>query len=104
MHKELCSIRLIRNYMEEKGLIKKNISNIDEIFDFFKYLTLPESSVKFNSLYILNYINQYIADDEVAKRKTSARVFEDLLAIILIIFNLSSKGVLIPNISPFKCL
>ena len=82
MHKELYSIKLIRDYMESQNIIKNTISNIDEIYEFFKYLSLPESCNKFNSLYILNYINQYIADDEVAKRKTSARVFEDLLAII----------------------
>lgn len=82
MHKELYSIKLIRDYLENKEILKNTTSNIDEIYEFFKYLSLPESCNKFNSLYILNYINQYIADDEVAKRKTSARVFEDLLAIL----------------------
>jgi len=82
MHKELYSIKLIRDYLENKGIVKNTISNIDEVYEFFKYLSLPESCNKFNSLYILNYINQYIADDEVAKRKTSSRVFEDLIAIL----------------------
>lgn len=82
MHKELHSIKLIRNYMEDKKLIKNTTSNINEVYHFFKYLSIKESRNKFNSLYILNYIRQYIADDEVAKRKTSARVFEDLLAIL----------------------
>ncbi len=82
MHKELYAIKLIRDYMESKGIVKSTISNIDEVYEFFKYLSLPESCDKFNSLYILNYINQYITDDEVAKRKTSARVFEDLMAIL----------------------
>jgi len=82
MHKELYSIKLIRDHMETNGIIGNTVSNIDEIYDFFKYLSLPKSCNKFNSLYILNYINQYIADNEVAKRKTSARVFEDLIAII----------------------
>lgn len=82
MHKELYSIKLIRDYLEIKGVVKNTISNIDEVYEFFKYLSLPKSCNKFNSLYILNYINQYIVDDEVAKRKTSARVFEDLIAII----------------------
>jgi len=82
MHKELHSIKLIRDYMENKGLIKNTVSNIDEIYNFFKYLSLSKSCNKFNSLYILNYIKQYIVDDEVAKRKTSARVFEDLITII----------------------
>ena len=82
MHKELHSIKLIRDYLETKNIVKNTISNIDEVYEFFKYLSLPESCNKFNSLYILNYINQYIVDDEVAKRKTSARIFEDLLAIL----------------------
>ncbi|WP_180673974.1 hypothetical protein [Helicobacter sp. 13S00482-2] len=82
MHKELYSIKLIRDYLENKGVISSTISNIDELYIFFKYLSSPDSREKFNSLYILNYINQYIVDEDVAKRKTSARIFEDLLAII----------------------
>lgn len=82
MHKELYSIKLIRDYLENKNIISNSISNIDELYIFFQYLSRPDSRERFNSLYILNYINQYIVDDDVAKRKTSARVFEDLLAII----------------------
>ena len=82
MHKELHSIKLIRDYLQTKNIVKNSVSNIDEVYEFFKYLSLPKSCNKFNSLYILNYINQYIVDDEVAKRKTSARVFEDLIAIV----------------------
>lgn len=82
MHKELNSVKLIRDYMEAKGIIKSKLEEIDDVFNFFNYLVSSEGSNKFNSLYILNYINQYIVDQEVAKRKTSARVFEDLIAII----------------------
>lgn len=82
MHKELHSVKLIRDYMEAKGIIKSKLEGIDDVFNFFNYLVSSEGSNKFNSLYILNYINQYIVDQEVAKRKTSARVFEDLIAII----------------------
>ena len=82
MHKELHSVKLIRDYMEVKDIVKSKLEGIDDVFNFFNYLVSSEGSNKFNSLYILNYINQYIVDQEVAKRKTSARVFEDLIAII----------------------
>ena len=82
MHKELLTIELIREYMSGKGVIKENISSIDDVYEIFEYLSSPENGKKFNSLYILNYLSQYIVSDDVAKRKTSARVFEDLLAIL----------------------
>jgi len=82
VHKELHSIKIIRNYMARKNLLPQNVDNIESIYSFFQYLSSDESKTKFNSLYIMNYIYMYIASDEVAKRKTSSRVFEDLLAII----------------------
>ena len=82
MHKELHSIKIIRDYMARKELLPQNIKDIDTIYSFFQYLTSDKSKTKFISLYIMNYIYTYIASDEVAKRKTSSRVFEDLLAII----------------------
>jgi hypothetical protein len=82
MHKELHSIRIIRDYMAKKNLLPQNVNNIESIYSFFQYLSSEDSKKKFNSLYIMNYIYMYIASDEVAKRKTSSRVFEDLLAII----------------------
>ena len=56
MHKTLHSIQLIRDYMEAKNLIKYPISNIDDIYKFFIYITNNENKYKFNSLYIFNYI------------------------------------------------
>ncbi len=82
MHKELISISLIKKYLVSKKVLPNSVTNIVDIYIFFKYLTSIENRNKFNSLYITNYINQYIVSDEVAKRKTSARVFEDLLAIL----------------------
>lgn len=79
MHKELHTIKVIRDYMATKGSLPRRTENIDSIYKFFKEI---EKSKKFNSLYILNYIYNYISCDEVSKRKTSSRVFEDLLAII----------------------
>ena len=80
MHKELHSIKLIRDYLVDKRIVKAETTCIDDIFNFFSYLEKNQN--KFNSLYILNYLRLYIVSDDVAKRKTSARVFEDLLAIL----------------------
>jgi len=64
----------------DKRIVKAETTCIDDIFNFFSYLEKNQN--KFNSLYILNYLRLYIVSDDVAKRKTSARVFEDLLAIL----------------------
>lgn len=82
MHKELVSISLIKKYLVAKNVLANSSDNIVGIYSFFKYLSSQKNNNKFNSLYILNYINQYIVSNDVAKRKTSARVFEDLLAIL----------------------
>jgi len=68
--------------MSSKGIIKEHTSNINDVYEIFEYLCSSDNGKKFNSLYILNYLNEYIVSDDVAKRKTSARVFEDLLAIL----------------------
>jgi len=82
LHKELNTIRLIKDYMIQKNVLNHETTHIDDIYYFFQYLNSKENNKKFNSLYILNYIYSFIVSDEVAKRKTSARVFEDLLAIL----------------------
>lgn len=79
MFKSLNTIKLISDYLIQNDIVKRNI-NIKSIYDFFKYLELNKN--KFYTLYIYNYLYNFISSDEVAKRKTSARVFEDLLAII----------------------
>lgn len=81
MHKELNTIRLIRDYMVEKGQLTTTADSIDDMYNTFKFIS-EDGVNKFYSLYILNYLYNFIVSDEVAKRKTSARVFEDLLAII----------------------
>lgn len=80
MHKELHSIQLIRDYLVSKEIVSTKTTSIEDSFEFFNYLKTNQS--KFNSLYILNYLRLYIVSDDVAKRKTSSRVFEDLLAIL----------------------
>lgn len=79
MFKELSTIGLISDYLRSQNLIKK-ASNIQSIYDFF--IHLEQNKQKFYTLYIYNYLFNFISSDDVAKRKTSARVFEDLLAII----------------------
>lgn len=79
MFKELSTIGLISDYLRTQNFIKKS-TNIHAIYDFFTHL--EQNKHKFYALYIYNYLFSFISSDDVAKRKTSARVFEDLLAII----------------------
>ncbi|EKK7209029.1 hypothetical protein PO136_000432 [Campylobacter upsaliensis] len=78
MLKSLHTIKLIGAYLREKGVLKQEIISIEDIYQFFIYLKQNPNS--FYTLYIYNYLFHFISSDEVAKRKTSARVFEDLLA------------------------
>lgn len=80
MFKELHTIELIGDYLRDKNILPKQTSNISDIYNFFKYLN--DNKKSFNSLYIFNYLYNFISCDEVSKRKTSARVFEDMLAIL----------------------
>lgn len=80
MFKELNTIKILSNFLIEKKIIDNHIDNINNIYNFFNYL--EQNKNKFYTLYIYNYLYSYISSDEVSKRKTSARVFEDLLAII----------------------
>jgi len=82
MHKELNTIKLIREYMIESNQIELETNDIDDMYHLFQFIS-KEGNKKFHSLYILNYLYNFIVSDEVAKRKTSARVFEDLLSILL---------------------
>jgi len=82
MHKELNTIKLIREYMVEHKQVSNETTSIDEIYKLFNFIS-NEGNQKFHSLYILNYLYNFIVSDEVAKRKTSSRVFEDLLSILL---------------------
>lgn len=80
MLKSLAIIKIISDYLRDKHILKQDISSISEIYDFFVYL--QNHKYKFFTLYIYNYLFNFISSNEVAKRKTSARVFEDLLAVI----------------------
>ena len=82
MHKELNTIKLIREYMIEANQIELETNDVDDMYRLFHFIS-NEGNKKFHSLYILNYLYNFIVSDEVAKRKTSARVFEDLLSILL---------------------
>jgi hypothetical protein len=82
VHKELNTIKLIREYMVKSNQVALEVKNIDDMYCLFDFIE-NEGNKKFHSLYILNYLYNFIVNHEVAKRKTSARVFEDLLAILL---------------------
>ncbi|EMZ38497.1 hypothetical protein C826_01533 [Helicobacter bilis WiWa] len=79
MLKELKTIEIISDYLRQCSVLKE-IESITDIYNFFVYL--QENKHTFNTLYIYNYLYHFISSNEVAKRKTSARVFEDLLAIL----------------------
>ena len=84
MHKELSTIKIIRKCLVDKNFLKNHINNITEMHTQLSFIMCYQNNNihKFNSLYILNYIKEYITSIDVAKRKTSARVFEDLIAIL----------------------
>jgi hypothetical protein len=73
-------LSLIREFLIEKDFLEHSYSNLREIEKFFIYLN--SSKEKFNSAYLLNYLYRNISSNEVAKRKTTARDFEDYLAIL----------------------
>lgn len=80
MLKSLHTIQIISSYLKDKEILKYDIYSIEDIYNFF--IHLQNNKNKFYTLYIYNYLFNFISSDEVSKRKTSARVFEDLLAII----------------------
>lgn len=73
MLRSLHTITVISDYLKNKNKLKSEASNIDDIYNFFIYL--QNNKNKFYTLYIYNYLFNFISSDEVAKRKTSARVF-----------------------------
>jgi hypothetical protein len=73
-------LKLIYEFLLERGLLKEKTTNIREIDAFFNLLNATRE--RFNSAYLLNYLYRNISSDEVAKRKTTARDFEDYLAIL----------------------
>jgi len=73
-------LKLLKNILIKNNQLKENYSNIDELVSFFNYLIATKEN--FNSAYLLNYLYQNISAKDVAKRKTTARDFEDYLAIL----------------------
>jgi len=73
-------LKLLKDILIKNKILKKKYSNIEEIILFFRYLI--ETKEEFNSAYLLNYLYQNISAKEVAKRKTTARDFEDYLEIL----------------------
>ena len=73
-------LKFLKTILLQQGILKERYTNLNEIADFFNYLN--KSKENFNSAYLLNYLYQNISSKEVAKRKTTARDFEDYLAIL----------------------
>ncbi|SFV65884.1 hypothetical protein MNB_SV-12-839 [hydrothermal vent metagenome] len=73
-------LKLLKEILIKNQNLKENYLNIDELLSFFKYLIKTREN--FNSAYLLNYLYQNISAKNVAKRKTTARDFEDYLGIL----------------------
>lgn len=73
-------LKLLKEILVNRNNLKNSYYNLDEIIDFFNYLNKTKEI--FNSAYLLNYIYQNISAKDVAKRKTTARDFEDYLSIL----------------------
>ena len=57
------------------------INNNKDLYDFFCYIN--NNKEQFNNSFLLNYLYKNISSEEISKRKTSARDFEDFLWIVL---------------------
>jgi len=57
------------------------INNYENLYNFFNYIN--DNKEKFNNSFLLNYLYKNISNEYVSKRKTTARDFEDFLAIVL---------------------
>lgn len=57
------------------------INNDKNLYDFFEYIN--NNKGKFNNSFLLNYLYKNISSEEISKRKTTARDFEDFLWIVL---------------------
>lgn len=57
------------------------ITNDENLYVFFDYIN--KNKEKFNNSFLLNYLYKNISSQDVSKRKTTARDFEDFLAIVL---------------------
>ncbi len=73
-------LKLLKEILVSSNNLKNSYSNLDETVEFFNYLNSTKEN--FNSAYLLNYIYQNISAKDVAKRKTTARDFEDYLSIL----------------------
>jgi hypothetical protein len=73
-------LTLLKEILIEKGVFKESYCSLEELIESFR--ELKTSKEDFNSAYLLNYLYQNISSFEVAKRKTTARDFEDYLSIL----------------------
>lgn len=73
-------LKLLREISLQKNELKEDCNNIEELIFFINKIS--DTKENFNSAYLLNYLYQNISSKDVAKRKTTARDFEDYLAIV----------------------
>ncbi len=76
----LTILKVIIESIKSKESILNKTANLDTIFAFFKKLEIDKN--KFNYAYLNYYLYNNISKESVAKRKTTSRDFEDILATI----------------------
>ena len=64
-------LKLLREIIIQKDVLKLEYKNIEEIISSMKIIL--DTKENFNSVYLLNYFYQNISDNNVSKRKTTAR-------------------------------
>ncbi|MDD4530510.1 MAG: hypothetical protein PHO80_03085 [Candidatus Gracilibacteria bacterium] len=73
-------LKSLSEILKTNGLIPE-INNNENLYNFFNYIN--NNKEKFNNSFLLNYLYRNISSDDVSKRKTTARDFEDFLGIVL---------------------
>lgn len=73
MLRSLHTITIISDYLRSKNKLKPEASSIDDIYNFFIYLQNNQN--KFYTLYIYNYLFNFISSDEVAKHRLNRAMF-----------------------------
>ena len=73
MLRSLHTITIISDYLRSRNKLKPEASSIDDIYNFFIYLQNNQN--KFYTLYIYNYLFNFISSDEVAKHRLHRAMF-----------------------------
>jgi len=73
-------LKQLKEILLKNKELNSTYKSLNELIDFFNHIIRTRDN--FNSAYLLNYLYQNISSKNVAKRKTTARDFEDYLSIL----------------------